>query len=54
MIIKPGSQYDAGASECWDDDGIDSISIPCVVLSVLASIQPIRLLKKLTSGIEFY
>ena len=52
--LKPGSQYDAGASValqvsgwCWN--GLYFYSMCCV-----ASIQPIRLSKNLTSGIEFW
>ena len=54
--IKPGSQYDARASVasrasgwCWNR--LDFYF--SVALRVLASIQPIRLFKNLTSGMQF-
>ena len=54
--VKPGSQYDARASVAPRASGLrwnrlDFYS--SVALRVLASVQPIRLLKNLTSGMQF-
>ena len=54
--VKPGSQYDAHASivswaSGWRWNRLDFYSI--VVLRALASVQPIRLLRNLTSGMQF-
>ena len=56
VCIKPGSQYDACASIAlwasgWRWNRLNFYS--SVVSRVLASVQPIRLLKKLTSGMQF-
>ena len=56
MPLKPGSQYDARASVVsrasgWRWNRLDFYS--SVASRALASVQPIRLSKNLTSGMQF-